>query len=121
MQEESDGLDARRQRAAKNQSLFREVNERIEQLAGAASSAEFICECLQADCDHPVSLTRDEYEQVRSSSNRFFVLHGHEFAEIEEVVATNDRYLVVKKLGVGADVAEMLDPRTREARHVERA
>ncbi len=121
MQEESDGLDARRLRAAKNQSLFREVNERIEQLARAASSAEFICECLQADCDHPVSLTRDEYEHVRSSSNRFFVLHGHEFAEIEEVVATNDRYLVVKKLGVGADVAEMLDPRTREARHVERA
>ncbi len=121
MQEASDGLDARRQRAAKNQSLFREFNERIEHLAGGASSAEFICECLQAECDEPVSLTRDEYEQIRSSSNRFFVLHGHEFADIEEVVETNDRYLIVKKLGVGADVAQTLDPRTREARHVDRA
>jgi hypothetical protein len=120
MQEESDGLDARRLRAAKNQSLFREVNERIERLAGTASSAEFICECLQAECDEPVVLTRDEYEQIRSSPNRFFVLRGHEFAEIEEVVKTNGRYRVVKKLGVGADVAATLDPRTRETRHVER-
>ena len=40
---------------------------------------------------------------------------------IEEVVETNDRYLIVKKLGVGADVAQTLDPRTREARHVDRA
>jgi hypothetical protein len=120
MQEESDGLDARRERAAKNQSLFREVNERIEHLAGAASSAEFICECLQAECDEPASLTRDEYEQIRSSSNRFFVLRGHQFADIEEVVETNDSYLIVKKLGVGADVAKTLDPRTREARHVDR-
>jgi len=120
MQQESDGLDARRQRAAKNQSLFREVNERIEQLAGTASSVEFICECLQAECDEPVSLTRDEYERVRSGSNSFFVLHGHDFAEIEEVVESNARYLIVRKLGVGAGVAEALDPRTREARHVER-
>jgi hypothetical protein len=120
MQEASEGLDARRQRAAKNQSLFRDVNERIEHLAGSASSATFVCECLQEDCDERVSLTLEEYEDVRSSPNRFFVLDGHEFAEIEDVVEAKDRYLIVKKLGVGAELAETLDPRAREARYVER-
>jgi hypothetical protein len=119
MEHESDGLDARRHRAAKNQSLFREVNERIGQLAGPASSAAFVCECLQEECDQPVSMSRAEYEQIRSDPNRFFVLAGHEFAEVEDVVETRDGYLIVKKLGVGADVAETLDPRAREARHVE--
>jgi hypothetical protein len=119
MQQESEGLDARRERAAKNQSLFREVNERIEKLAGEVSSTEFVCECLQEGCDERVSLTLEEYEHVRSSPNRFFVLQGHAFAEIEATVETKDGHLIVKKLGVGAEVAEALDPRSREARHVD--
>ena len=119
--QESDALDARRERAAKNQSLFREVNERIERLAGAVSSATFVCECLREECDERVALTLEDYEQLRSNPNRFFVLHGHAYAEIEDVVETRDEYLVVKKLGVGGEVAESLDPRTREARHVERS
>jgi hypothetical protein len=121
MQEESEGLDARRHRAAKNQSLFREVNERIEQLAAGKSSATFVCECLQEECDEPVSLTLEEYEGIRSGPNRFFVLNGHEVDDIEETIEARDGYLVVKKLGVGAEVAATLDPRTREARHVARA
>jgi len=94
--------------------VFREVNERIEHLAGAASSAEFICECVQAECDEPVSLTRDEYEQVRSGSNRFFVLRGHQFADIEEVVETNDSYLIVKKLGVAAPAPRRFSERAKQ-------
>ena len=95
--------------------------DRIEQLAAGKSSATFVCECLQEECDEPVSLTLEEYEQIRAGPNRFFVLNGHEFDEIEETIEANDRYLVVMKLGVGAEVAATLDPRTREARHVERA
>jgi hypothetical protein len=113
-----DGLDARRERAAKNQSLFREVNERIKRGAGAVFSTAFVCECLQEECDARVTLPLEDYEQLRASSNSFFVLHGHAYAEIEETVETRGEYLVVKKLGVGAEVAEGLDPRAREARHV---
>jgi hypothetical protein len=121
MQEGSDALDARRQRAAKNQSLFREVNERIEDLAGTAMFATFVCECFLEQCDQSVSLTLEEYEHIRSSSNLFFVLRGHELPELEDVVETTERYVLVRKIGVGAAVAERLDPRMREARHVERA
>ena len=95
MQHVPDQLDARRRAAAKNQSLFREVNERIEELAGPASSALFVCECLQDECDDRVSLTHAEYEAIRSRPDRFFVVDGHEFAEIEDVVETRDDYLVV--------------------------
>src|SRR4051794_22051479 len=104
-------LDRRRERAARNESLFREVNERIEDLAGNASFSLFICECMNQSCDEAVSATLEEYENVRSGPNRFIVLRGHEIAEVDEIVETCDRYLVVAKRGAGRRVAEALDPR----------
>ena len=73
---ESVELDGQRERAAKNQSLFREVNERIGVLSGAATFATFICECTDENCDEAVSLARSEYERIRSDSNSFFVVPG---------------------------------------------
>jgi hypothetical protein len=102
-----------RERAAKNQSLFREVNERIEDLASPVAPAGFICECLNTECDQQISLSVEEYERVRSGSNRFLVVPGHQVAGVEEVVGSSDRYLVVAKLGVGGQVAAGLDPRQR--------
>ena len=107
-------LDEQRQRCAKNQSLFREVNEHIEDIATPSSYTLFVCECVQTDCNSTVSVTLPEYEAIRSHSNRFFVLDGHQVEAVEEVVETTDRYLVVSKLGQGATVADHLDPRKRE-------
>jgi hypothetical protein len=107
-------LDLQRQRAALNQSLFREVNERIEDLAhDGVSHTTFVCECMSESCDAIVPVTVREYEQMRSDSNRFFVVPGHEVPSVEEIVDMTDRYFVVSKLGVGAAVAEHLDPRKR--------
>jgi hypothetical protein len=107
-------LEAERERAAKNQSLFREVNERINHLSESALFRDSICECLDADCTDAVPLTGEEYERLRSVSNSFFVLPGHEITRLEEVVDRTDRYLVVAKRGRGAAVAEKLDPRRRQ-------
>jgi hypothetical protein len=107
-------LDVQRQRAARNQSLFREVNERIEDLASPATFAGFICECTNESCDEQVSLTLEEYEHIRSDSNRFLVLPGHDVPGLEEVVESTDRFVMVAKLGRGAAVAEHLDPRKRK-------
>ena len=109
-------LDRRRERAARNESLFREVNERIEDLAGNASFSLFICECMNQNCDEAVSVTHEEYEHVRSGPNRFIVLRGHEIPEVDAVVETCDRYLVVEKRGTGRRVAEELDPRAHRHR-----
>jgi hypothetical protein len=107
--------EAQRERAGKNQSLFREVNERIGDLAGNATTfPTFICECMTETCDEQVPLTVEEYEHVRSNGNRFFVLPGHENREVEETVEANERFVVVAKLGAGAQVAADLDPRSRQ-------
>jgi len=109
-------LESQRQRAARNQSLFREVNERIEDLAATASFSTFICECMDETCDAGVSLTIEEYEHIRSESNSFLVLPGHQVPAVEDVIEANDRFVVVAKIGAGVLVAEELDPRKHGAR-----
>lgn len=108
-----DSPDVRQVRAAKNQALFREVNERIEELKPPSTFVDFVCECTQEDCAEQVELTRDEYERLRGVSNRFAVKPGHETPEAEEVVDRSDRYVTVEKIGHGKPVAERLDPRQR--------
>ena len=106
-------LDEQRKRAGMNQCLFREVNERIEDLQTPSSFLEFVCECEKKECTEKIGLSLEEYEHIRSDSNRFFVLPGHDEPTLDEVVESNDRYLVVSKLGAGARLAEKLDPRQR--------
>jgi hypothetical protein len=107
------GLDLQRERAATNQSLFREVNERIEDLSRSASYTSFVCECQDETCDETLPLTVEEYEHVRAAPDTFFVLPGHEVAAVEEVTERAERYLIVRKLGVGSGVAAGFDPRRR--------
>jgi hypothetical protein len=117
-------LDARRVRAAKSQSLLREVNERIEDLAAGrpasvleevrlAKEIDLACECMDEACTERLTMTVREYEAVRSDSNTFFVKPGHEVPEVEEVVREEPSYVVVSKVGAGVPVAEKLDPRKR--------
>ena len=63
-------------------------------------------------CVEPVSLTTKEYEGIRANSNSFFVIPGHETPMVDQVIERAESYLVVRKRGVGAEVAEELDPRT---------
>jgi hypothetical protein len=99
---------------AKTQTLFREVNERIEHIAKAhAVNGEVLCECAAQDCAEPIRLTLDEYEAVRRIPTHFFVVPGHDVPEIERVVEENERYVVVEKFGVAGIRAVQLDPRRR--------
>jgi hypothetical protein len=108
--------EARRIRAAENQSLFREVNERVGQLhegfAVATEIGEWLCECADTACTERITMTVSEYESMRSDSNRFAVAPGHEIPEVETVVDATERYVLVRKIGAGADTARRLDPRS---------
>ena len=107
-------LDGRRISAARNQSFFREVNERIEELATQwSSNGSFLCECLDTACAQTVSISAEEYHEIRQDGECFFVLAGHEVAEVEDVVARRDGYLVVRKLGAGGLVAVEASPANR--------
>lgn len=102
----SSRLDEKRVRAARHQSLFREVNNRINGLAAASSATlSYVCECADLWCAETVFLSVDEYRRIRSDANCFFVVDGHELPDVEEVVERTDRYRAVRKLGAGARVA----------------
>jgi hypothetical protein len=105
----------RQERAARNQSLFREVNERLEETMSRLSMFhDFICECALPECTENISLTHDEYDEVRRHPARFAVKPGHVAPEVELVVDSRaDRYLVVEKIERGAEVAAHFDPRRR--------
>jgi hypothetical protein len=108
--------DARQERAARNESLFREVNERIEEAATRISPmfTEFMCECSDDSCFDKVSLTLEEYTSVRKMGSVFFVVRpGHGEEDVERVVGgEGDRYEIVEKQEVAAEVATELDPRS---------
>jgi hypothetical protein len=106
---------SREERVARNESLFREVNERIKDAheeAPAGSESEFLCECGESECTNPVSLTLREYEEVRREPTHFAILPGHEDPEIERVVAWSERFVVVEKTEPqAARIATREDPR----------
>jgi hypothetical protein len=99
-------------KGARNQSLWREVNERIRAVAETSAEVEFLCECAKLDCTDVLKLSIAEYERIRSSPARFPIVPGHEFPEFEQVVETNEGYVVVEKNGEAAKIAAALDPRS---------
>jgi len=105
-------------RAARHQSLFRDVNERIEELNEQFSQilpvGDWVCECADERCFESIELTMAEYEAIRTHPARFPVLPGHELTpDVEVVVETHERYLVVEKQGAARDVAIKNDRRRR--------
>jgi hypothetical protein len=104
--------DSHAAKGARNQALFREVNERIEQVAEDAAHPEFLCECADPDCVETLQLSIAEYESVRNFPRRFPLKPGHGRPELERVVEENERFAVGEKLGEAGEVAEKLDPRS---------
>ncbi|HEY2556612.1 MAG TPA: hypothetical protein VGI08_05860 [Diaminobutyricibacter sp.] len=108
-------MDEREKRLAENESLFRSINENIEQVARSGGADEhvfeFLCECSNTDCNLLLPLTVSAYESVRRSPTLFIVAPGHELPEIETVVARRGAYQVVTKRGEAADFVTEHDPR----------
>jgi hypothetical protein len=108
-------------RAAKNQSLFRDINERIEDLNEGFGLVlpvgEWICECANDACTVRIEMTADEYEAVRTEGARFFVAPGdeHVWPDVEEITARHERYWIVEKIGQAGRLAKQADPRAADA------
>ena len=112
--------ESREERLAKNEVIFRTVNEAIEQKAlelGGLDEYQFICECSQSDCFERITLTLHEYEEIRRAGVRFVVRTGHEDVEVELVVGTRGGYSIVEKDGSAGIVAEFADPRDGDPGH----
>ncbi len=73
----SETLEQQHLRVRQSQSLCRDVNERIRELQTSwmpLSEIDFVCECVDESCSLPITASREEYEAVRTSPERFLVL-----------------------------------------------
>ena len=110
-------MGAREERFAANEALFREVNERVVELASQyvateARPVDFTCECGRRECSETVMMTIVEYEAIRAHATHFGVVPQHEQPEIETVIERHPSYFVVEKREQDAqEVARETDPR----------
>jgi formate dehydrogenase maturation protein FdhE len=107
--------DERDRRVGLNESVFREVNERIEELATTfevGDVLDLICECGNVNCTSRIQMSLEAYEKLRSDATTFAVASGHEALDIEEIVARHKTYAVVRKTDADArKVVKETDPR----------
>jgi hypothetical protein len=108
-------MDARQERLARNEALFRDINERVREVAALHGDDdhvyEFYCECSNVDCTFQLRATLVEYEGVRTHGDRFMIAPDHSLPEIERVVDVNQPWWVVQKQGEPGELVDDLDPR----------
>ena len=113
--------DADAIRIAANENVLRERNERSKPLNAHTfwvdpPFPDWTCECGDVNCSKPIRVTVEEYEAVRAEPTQFMIAPSseHVATEVEHVVLRQDRYWVVEKVGVGAQMSKELDPRSGE-------
>jgi hypothetical protein len=89
------------ERAARNEEVFRKVNEGIA--AGAeqhslSGTLPFHCECDRVSCFDTIEMAPGRYEQIVRNRYCFVVIPGHEEPRIERIVETEPDFLVVERL-----------------------
>ena len=108
-----------REKEARNQALFREVNERIEHVGQSFATdgqTSFLCECGNRECTQTIDLSHSEYERVRAHASRFVVALNHENPEAESVIEQNGRFAIVEiYAGTASRIARESDPRSQQA------
>jgi len=105
-------------KAARTESLFRGVNERIAETVErfGAEEAAFVCECGDPNCTERIHATLDEYEEVRSDGAQFLIVEEHVDPEIERVGKRNRRFALVEKVKpLVRSTVRRLNPRSQTA------
>jgi hypothetical protein len=107
-------MNRTRERIAKTEALFRNVNEGIREASDRLDTeiADFICECGESTCTEHIRVPLEEYERVRGHATQFLVRPGHVKGPIERIVDQGRNYAVIEKLDrVVARIARRLNPR----------
>jgi hypothetical protein len=111
-------VNERERRIGQNEALFRHVNERLRAVNDAFGSVtgdfEIVCECGDMECAERITLTVEEYADLRSDPRYFAVIRGHVAEDVEEVVRRSDRYDVIQKTpGSPERLAKVTEPARR--------
>lgn len=108
---ENDPDRASKDRFARNEAIFREVNERVADVTDSeARMTNFLCECGNLDCVEEISLTDAEYRKLRSNAATFAVVPGHALGDVETIIEKTNRFHIVEKHPREAAIAEATDP-----------
>ena len=99
--------------AAVNESTFRDINEQLAAIGETEGLRDVVCECARTECTSLVPVTEAEYQAARADGHHFIVAPSEDHVDlsVERVVVRNDRFWLVEKTGVAAEVTEALDPR----------
>ncbi len=113
-------MDPRKERAARNEAMYRAVNLEVvrvsEEVGGGPNDRlEILCECGEDDCGTTLDVNRAEYDEAHQQPDRFMVAPGHEDEQIEHVVKRTPVYLIVDKFGEAERVAEAEERREGSA------
>jgi hypothetical protein len=99
---------------AKNESTFREANEKLEDRVVELSLTEertpYLCECDDPRCTEIIRLTIPEYESVRGNPRQFVVTLEHDSLP-DRVVEEHEGFTVIQKTGEEGRLVEKEDPR----------
>jgi hypothetical protein len=104
------------ERAARNEEIFREINQRIEEGAeqhDVLGTLPFHCECGRASCLETIEILAGRYAAILCERYRFVVIPGHEEPGIERVIEREADLFVVEKVG---EAREQID-RDHPQRH----
>jgi hypothetical protein len=109
-------VNERQKRIGRNEVLFRQVNERLEEVGESfslvAETADFVCECGDLSCAEPIRMTLADYKRLREDPTRFVIKQGHEVVDVERVVEEHTDYqIVLKRPGGPAGLAIREDDR----------
>jgi hypothetical protein len=104
-------VDAREDRVARNEAMYRTVNREIEYVArqlgdGPTDEIEVVCECGEPSCTETLTLTIADYDEVHRQRDRFAVAPGHENPALEHVVKQTGGFVIVDKFGSAEEAAE---------------
>ena len=79
--------DSKAERSSHNHAFFREVNERIDEVAATLGDDdhryEYVCECSDPTCIERIELSRAEYRRLRTDGARFVLAPGHVASALE--------------------------------------
>jgi hypothetical protein len=106
-------MEERARRIGLNEALFRQVNEAVADINDdfEASDFEIVCECGDLGCSERIHITNAAYTALRGESHQFALVPGHEIPDVEQVIADEGGYYVVRKTAPEArELAERTDP-----------
>lgn len=110
--------EERAKRIGHNEALYRQVNERLEDVnetfGGLTNTFQVVCECADIGCTEQITISRDVYQRVRENPDYFILVPGHEAPDVEYPIDSDGNYVIVEKdAGLPKRVAEETDPRSR--------